>query len=347
MVLGIDWDKMFKKARNRLTISYLIIISIISISLSSIIFKVINQITLENLQREERRIQKSIPPEFRELNQGLPQISFSENAFETIKYQNFVALSFFNLVVISISGIIGYWLAGKSLEPIEENDRKQKEFIGNAAHELKTPLTSIKTSLEVSLKDTNLDLSEAKNVINSALEDVDTMNNLVKNLLKLERSQELKLNISEVNLTELVNKSILKFKNQILTKKIVVNKNIKTSLFYCDEQLLSELFAILIDNSIKFSDTYGELTINIKNDEDFLNIEFTDNGLGIPKEKIPFIFDRFYTGDTSRNKDINEGFGLGLAIAKEIVGKHRGEISVESEENKFTTFKINLSIKNS
>lgn len=331
---------MYKNARIRLTVSYLLIVAFISILLSSIIYLTINQVTLESLKKEEKRIERNIIK-----NSQIPSpvsIKFSDEAITEVKNRNLSNLVLFNLLILGITGFAGYWVAGQTLKPIEENEIKQKQFISNAAHELKTPITASITSMEVTLRDPNLNLEESKKILKSVIEDLKSLNILVLSLLRFQKTQEIQDKKEISDLEKILDKVIITFKPIILQKKLIFNKNLEIKQILVFPNLFKELLLVLIDNAIKFSKSYGEINISSKLVEENIEIDIYDQGLGIPSEKISFIFDRFYKADSSRNKESDNGFGLGLSIAKEIVEKHKGIIECYSEEGKFTLFKIKI-----
>jgi two-component system sensor histidine kinase CiaH len=221
-----------------------------------------------------------------------------------------IALSLFatNIVILGLSAASGYFLAGKTLEPIRKNMEEQKEFIGSASHELRTPLTSLKTEIEVGLRDKKLTVSAAKKILISNLEEVNKMQKLSDYLLRLNRLESGKsaFEKSKVDLRKIVTNAI---------GKRNVKSELEKSIVTGSEDALTELVTILLDNAFKYS----------------------PKATGIPKKDLPHIFDRFYRSDRSRTKD---GYGLGLSIAKQIADLHGARIKVESKLGVGSTFKV-------
>ena len=306
---------MFKRARIKLTVYYLAIIMAISVFFSLIIY---NGATFELQRIETRQVQRR--PMI-----GAPPILNPEIIDETKRR---IALSLFatNIVVLGLSAASGYFLAGKTLEPIKKNMEEQKEFIGSASHELRTPLTSLKTEIEVGLRDNKLTPDDTRKILVSNLEEVNKMQKLSDYLLRLNRLESGKnvFGMSKVDLKKVAIKAIGKRRVQSDLEKSVVVGN---------EDALSELVGILLDNAFKYSPEGHDISVSVRDKQ----IEVSDKGIGIPKGDLPYIFDRFYRSDKSRTKD---GYGLGLSIAKQIADLHGAKIKVESKLGAGSTFKV-------
>lgn len=304
---------MFTKARTKLTIYYLVIIMTISLFFSFIIYQgaTIELTRIENMQRIRR-----------------PNSAFlidPELIVET-KSRIFFSLLTLNAFILCVSGVSGYFLSGKTLKPISEMMEEQKEFISNASHELRTPLASLKTEIEVALRDRKLKLKAAKDLIRSNLEEVNNMTRLSNYLLELNKFQNSSRNLkfSKINLAAIVKEAAGKNKVKFNLEKVIING---------DRDSLTELSRILIDNAIKYS---GGKDVEIVTRRPGI-MEVKDKGVGISGKDLPHIFDRFYRGDKARGKD---GYGLGLSIAKQIADLHSAKIKVESKLSKGSTFKV-------
>ena len=337
---------MFNKARKNLTISYLVIIAIISFTVSGIIYKEVENTAKKELIKQDLFIEKRFKRVI--LNDGKLRDDMlqSDKTLSEIRKNTVINLGLLNLFILFVTSILGYWFAGKTLKPIQDNDKKQKEFLANASHELKTPLTSLKTQMEVAIRDKNISIEEAKEILKSGVEDINYLNKIVSNFLtigKLQENQQ-KINVVSVDLKSALDETILRYKDRILDRKIIIENKVKETNIKADEFLIKELFGILIDNSIKYLKPYGLITILVEKHKDFYLINFTDNGLGISKEDLPHIFERFYKTDKSRNRLDTEGSGLGLTIAREIMNKHKGSIICKSEIGKYTTFYLKFPI---
>lgn len=305
---------MFHKARIKLTLYYLAVIMIVSLFFSGIIYRSLtfelNRI--ENLQR---------------LRRPNPVFIIDPEIVRETKSRIFFSLVSINVAIFGISGVLGYFLAGKTLDPISKMVEEQKEFIGNASHELRTPLSSLKTQIEVSLRDKNLKISDAKEILKSALEDVNKMTKLANYLLELNKYQNNKniSNFKKVDLAEIV--------KNVVGKNKKVKLSLEKAVIKADRDSVSEMTSILIDNALKYSNN-KLVEIKVKK-KGILIVE--DKGIGISSEDLPHIFDRFYRSDKARSKD---GYGLGLSIAKQIANNHKAKITVDSKIGVGTTFKV-------
>lgn len=296
---------IFNLARIKLTLIYLAIIMVISLFFSFNIYGIINK----ELQRRDRLFIQEI------------RSRIIEQLFLT------------NLEILIISGIVGYILAGATLKPIEEAIEEQRRFISDASHELRTPLTIIKTETEVSLRDKKLNLKKAKKQLASNLEETDKLKKLTDYILTLNRQQNIfdeekeKVDLKEVT------------KEMIKKMKIKVDLKAEKTEIMANKISMEKLLMIFLDNAVKYSSKDSKILLRIKEENNKVIIEIEDNGIGIKESDIPHIFDRFYRADTSRSKNKIEGYGLGLAIAKNIVEAYKGKIEVESEVGKGSMFR--------
>lgn len=355
---------MFQSARIKLTGWYLLIIMLVSIFFSLAIYSGINRELsgIEHFQRmrleQDKRGFNDMFEQFRQEREerGLPaphmrRFMMSDNP-EMVKQARLrltTVLIFINFVILAIAGLLGYFLAGKTLLPIKEMMDEQKRFVTDASHELRTPLTSLRTEIEVNLRDKKLTLSEAKYLLKSNLEEVVNLQALSDNLIKLSQYQKdiNTLKFAQFSLAAVIDESVKKVNSLARHKDIAIENEITDFTFegIDDKKMLSELFAIFLDNAIKFSPKGQSVKITSKKTDGHIVIEITDQGSGIAGDEIPHIFDRFYRAEKSRNKLDVPGYGLGLSIAKQIVDKHHGSISVKSEPDKGTTFAVRLPIK--
>lgn len=329
--------RLFESARTRLTAWYLIIIAFISLSFSAILYRDVSWKLEQGFQLAEYRLRGlPVPREKAKL--------LLEDELEKAKRSVLLRLLFINGIILGVAGIGGYFLAGYTLYPIKVVMDEQKRFVADASHELRTPLTSMKTEIEVSLRDKKLGLADTKKLLKSNLQEVDKMRDLANYLLSLSRYETngRDLPLEKVDLAELVKKAI--DKNRALSKKknITVKEKLEKVSIRGNSGSLIELFSILIDNALKYSQKGKTVEVLTKKGNRFAKIEIKDQGVGIKKEDLPHIFNRFYRADTSRGKDVADGYGLGLSIAKSIVNFHKGEIKVESKPNKGSTFLVVL-----
>ena len=219
----------------------------------------------------------------------------------------------------------------------------KSDFVANVSHELRTPLQSIKMGLESF--ETNSDIKnnpEVKNLLPIMTSQSERMENLIRDLLSLSKI-ELQEHIRpthEIDLIELM-EYIIKTYDKIISKNNIKLKFNKIDNFKIigDRDKLIEIFTNLIDNSIKYSDKNKEITITAKKESDLNIISVEDKGIGIPKELIHRITERFFTVDPSKSRSVG-GTGLGLAIVKHLVAQHRAEMFINSVKNQGTTVEI-------
>lgn len=329
---------LFKSATFKLTIFYILIAMIISIAFSIAIYN-ISAKELENGFNRQAGALRNIP--MRELfdnsandlnNIRLQQISESNNRLR----ENLI---WFNLLVLLLSSTAGYFLARKTLEPIEEAVESQSRFTADASHELRTPITAMKTEIEVSLRDKKLNLDSAKKLLESNLEETSKLESLSNALLKLARYQEeVQKTFHKVNLSDIVIGAYEKIASLADNKSIEFENELEDISILGDKESLTELFVILLDNAIKYSPKKSTINISINKTDGHVLVKITDHGIGIKASDLPHIFDRFYRADHSRNKEKVSGYGLGLSIAKNIVDLHDGTISVNSKPGKGSEF---------
>lgn len=274
----------------------------------------------------------------------LPPTVYIENEFvENARSRIIFTLITLDSLIFVAAGGLGYFLAGKTLDPIKEMVEEQNHFISDSSHELRTPLTAMKTSLEVALMNKKLSLPEAKETLKDNLSDVNNLQKLSDNLLTLNRLENYKnKDFKKLSLKRVLNTNLKRLTPLADTKKITIVTKINDYSVMGSETELGEVFSILIENAIKYSPENTKITISTKKTDHGVNIRFKDQGYGISSKDIPHIFDRFYRADQSRTKNIVSGFGLGLPIAKKIIAKHSGRISVVSQIEKGSEFNIYL-----
>lgn len=217
----------------------------------------------------------------------------------------------------------------------------KKDFITNVSHELRTPLTSIKGFIETLMDEIDDDYKQYLNIINN---NTRRLILIVEDLLTLSEleNKDTQLIITEVNLPELIKSISVIFEQKLKEKQIILVHNFEDDipLVQADAFRLEQLMINLIDNAIKYSQN-GKIEVRLSKDSGNVLIEVKDTGVGIPKEHHSRIFERFYTVDRSHSRKTG-GTGLGLSIVKHIVQAHNGEISIESEIGKGTSFIVKI-----
>lgn len=234
------------------------------------------------------------------------------------------------IIIFGFTYLITKWI----ITPVNKSFEKQKVFVADASHELKTPLSVMIASADAYFNDK--DEKWVRNMKNES----ERMIKLVTELLDLAKTDgEQDIVMEQNNLSDIIEGSILTFESLFYDNKIKLKYDIKPDVkMLCNENLMTELMSILIDNAIRHCSNKGEVLVNLYKKSKQIILEVKNTGLPIKKEDEEKIFERFYKVDTSRNRNSNN-YGLGLAIAKNITLRHNGEISAHSSDG-YTTFKV-------
>ncbi len=345
---------MFNKARLTLTTWYLLIIMCVSLFFSMIIYKV----QVDEVERfariQQNRIEQKIREEFLFNAEVFPPPVIFKKPIESLdlvketKQRIIGMLTIINLWIFFFAGGLGYLLSGLTLKPISEMIQEQNRFITDASHEFKTPLTVLKTSFEVHLRNNKRTEDDADILIRESIAEVNKLQVLSDKLFEMithENFNDAKpmetLDVQTVLGEAIQNVSSLAKKNQNTLHVKLFKQNIKGN-----KQNLIHLFVILIDNAIKYSNKKNPIEIQMIKKGRRIGVSIKDQGIGIDKKDIHKIFDRFYRADQSRSKIKTDGYGLGLSIAKRIIEQHNGTISVHSTPGKGTEFTVWLPTRN-
>lgn len=334
---------MFQSARFKLTAWYVLIIMFISVLFSLVIFAGVNNEYRRFERFQQLRIQREqegiLIPLLPRRNTYIDPDILAESRNRII-----FVLVLINLGILIISGGASYFLAGRTLTPIKEMVDEQNRFITDASHEFRTPITSLRSEIEVSLRDKNLSLQDAKVLLKSNLEEVINLQALSNHLMDLASYQKKNddITLKKSSVLEVVESAYKKLLSLARKKNITFDLEVNDYLILADRQSLTELFVILLDNAVKYSPKNTNITVVARKTDHSLLISIKDEGIGIDKKDLPHIFDRFYRSDISRSKNKAAGFGLGLSIAKKIVELHKGTIEATSELKKGSVFTIRL-----
>ncbi len=226
---------------------------------------------------------------------------------------------------------------------LEKSFEQIKRFSADASHELRTPLTIIKGEIEVALRSERT-VEEYQDTLISILEEIDRMSRIVEDLLLIAKAdaKEVIIEKKKVMLNEILNDLCEQLNIFAEAKNVSLHyENLKEVEVFADPLRLRQVFTNIIENAIKYNREGGEVFVTIDEDEHNVIVRVKDTGIGIKKEDLDKIFDRFYRADKSRKREIG-GAGLGLSICKWIIESHGGYIKVESEYGKGSTFSIFL-----
>ena len=246
-------------------------------------------------------------------------------------------------IIIFFIIILGFLLTHKTLEPIKINIEKQKRFIADASHELRTPIAVVISGLEVNLNNKKLDFNLAKKTLENTLEEMREFSKLSNNLLDLSKyDMPAQKEYKSLSINELLNSIVEKNINLAKVKNITIESKIMFSaIIFGNEIELSRVFFNVLDNAIKYSKEGGMISVSDKISSNRYMVTISDNGVGISGNILNKIFDPFFRGDSSRS---TEGAGLGLTLSKKIIENHNGTIAIKSQVNKGTSVIISLPI---
>lgn len=318
----------FKHAVLKLTGYYSIGIFIVVLIFSSAFYFIFSSQINSHIEELETFSEESLE---NELLEDSPLHELQENLLNIIGWLDALIL------VLIITG--SYFLSKKTLQPLEESYNRQKMFIANASHELKTPLTIIKAGSETLLrKERSID--EYKVFIADLLEETDRLSNLSNDLLYLS-NDNFKIKNDSINVSEIIKKYSANIKaysdNKKIDIKLDIEDNIELSFNQGD---FVRLFLNLLKNAIDYSNDSAQVFVMLAKKHKSVHLEIKDTGIGIAEDKLNLILEPFYKIDDSRST--HSGNGLGLSIVKEIVDKYNGTVSFESALGQGTTVRVSF-----
>ncbi|OPJ59352.1 alkaline phosphatase synthesis sensor protein PhoR [Clostridium chromiireducens] len=221
-------------------------------------------------------------------------------------------------------------------------EKLRQDFISDVSHEIQSPLTSI-SGFAALLKKGNLSESQISHYANIIEVESKRLSKLSENLLRLSNleAEDNNLNLKKYQINKQIESILLMLEPQWSAKNITLDVSLDETIISGDEALLSQVFINLINNAIKFTPENGNIGVKLSSNEDGIQCEISDTGIGISPEDQPRIFERFYKADKARDRSLG-GNGLGLSIVKKIVDLHGGKISLTSEIGKGTKFTVFL-----
>ena len=225
-------------------------------------------------------------------------------------------------------------------EALEKKEKLRKQLTQDVAHELRTPLTSVQGHMEAMI-DGIWEMS--KDRLSSCYDEIIRMRRLIGSIEELAgvENENIMLKKASFDLSKLIIRLLNNYENEFFNQEISVNYHPKTTLVFADEDKMSQVFNNLISNALKYSGTHSEISIDVTDCEAAVEIKLKDTGIGISEEDLPYIFERFYRADQSRNHKTG-GVGVGLTITKTIIEAHGGTINVKSKISEGTEFTIVL-----
>lgn len=251
-------------------------------------------------------------------------------------------LIYLNLIIFGVSTLIGAYLARRTLEPIEQAMELQGQFAADASHELRTPLAAMRSEIEVTLREKKISENESRQLLASNLEEIAKLEGLASGLLQLARLESMAAHFIPTNIASVIKSAMTTLKVPAKQKNIQLSHTGNDFKVLGEADSLAQLIKILLDNAIKYSPAGSSVRILTKVSGRRGSIMVSDDGPGIAAEEVNHVFERFWRANSSRTKNKADGYGLGLAIAKEIAQLHKGEIKVNSVLGKGSQFVVEL-----
>lgn len=246
-----------------------------------------------------------------------------------------------NLGALVIGGVLSYWYAGRTLKPIVDAHDAQKRFASDASHELRTPLANMQVENEVFLRQKVFTEGEARELISSNLEEVQRLESLATNLLQLTQYEQASLKLSEVSPKKVIEDALAHSAKVLEVRGVQVEQSVTDGQVLGHGESLERLLTIVLDNAIKYGPEKGKIFIIGKKSGSNYSLSIRDQGPGIAAADLPYIFDRLYRGDKARTTKAG-GYGLGLALAKQIATANHATITAANAKPKGTIFTIEL-----
>ncbi len=250
---------------------------------------------------------------------------------------------------VSVSAVHGYPQEDKTMIVFHDVTRLKKlekvkeDFVANVTHEIRTPLTAIIGYLETIKNGAIGNIDETKKFVDIILNQAERLNRLVEDLLTLSHIElkELKFNFENVSINAAITNVISLVEAKAKEKKITIHNNVRENfpMIRADKDKLTQIFVNILDNAVKFTPESGRITIVAKEADAYTAVSISDTGIGVPRDEIQRLGERFYRVDRSRSRDLG-GTGLGLSIVKHLMIAHGGRMEIESELGRGTTVSL-------
>jgi len=334
---------MFRSARLNLTLFYLLTLLAFSVTLS-VGVRVFAEYELNRSFAAQQG-------EFRELaRSGLSLlVPHPEDDFQDAQtYHAQVArrnlnndLLILNLAALIVGGLVSYWFAGRTLKPIAQAHEAQARFVADASHELRTPLANIRAENEVFLRQKEFSEADTRELIQSNLEEVQRLEHLSRDLLALSQYGLADLPKEVITVKSAVKEAVTQTDHLCKTKSVKIKRQLSEGAVRANRESFVRLLVILIDNAVKYGPEKGTIYIAGAQHSASYVITIRDEGNGIDSKDAPHIFERLYRGDPAR-ANTTSGYGLGLALAQEIVQAHNGSIKAYNSPQGGAVFSVQL-----
>jgi signal transduction histidine kinase len=335
---------IFRSARMKLTVFYLAILLVISLSLT-LSTRALAEHEFANAGVGERGVVRhllfgfySVPPQ--------PSSTFNQyqsDQDDLVSQHLDEDVIIINLAALVFGGWLSYWYAGRTLKPIEEAHEAQSRFAADASHELRTPLANLRVENEVFLRQKGFTPAEARELIESNLEEVQRLESLAGNLLALTQYGQTPLRLATVDITLLVEDAATRLDKLAKNKHMKINIKLQPAKVTGHADSLIQLIVIVLENALKYSPESSNVSVQGGRQAGHYTLSIHDEGPGIAPTDLPHIFERLYRGDKARSSKIS-GYGLGLSLAKEIARANRGNIEAENYPTGGAVFTIILNL---
>jgi two-component system phosphate regulon sensor histidine kinase PhoR len=267
---------------------------------------------------------------------------------QDIQYESGISKRYIRAIAIPINNLEpeGILIIFQDLTDIRNLQTTRRELIGNISHEFRTPLAGIKAMVETLHAGAIDDKETASDFITRIDDEVERLTQIVAELTELSRIEtgKAELILEPVNLNLLLEDIINQLSPQVERQQLTIDKKLAVRLppAQADKVRIRQVIVNVIHNAIKFTDPGGKITVATRTHDESVTVDISDTGIGIAKSNLPHVFERFYKGDRARSAG---GTGMGLAIAKHVIEAHGGNIWVQSEEGKGSTFSFSLPLK--
>jgi signal transduction histidine kinase len=323
---------IIKRPVIRLAASYLAIIMIMSIGFSIVFY-----------MTSARELDRRPAPDYysnysRDFDHDIDQ--WLQERAESGRMNLAINLALVNALTLLLGAVLSYFLAQKTLEPIEAAMRAQDRFIADASHELRTPLTGLLLNNEVTLRKKKLSVSDARLAMERNVDELTQLKNLSDTLLDLAAREKSHVPVKKTHSMHIVDAALTQILPLADARGIRIVKDVTDSIVTTNESHLIKTLVILCDNAVKYSKPSTIITVASKVQGDELVFTVKDEGMGMSEDEKAHIFDRLYRADTSRSTV--PGYGLGLAIAHKLVHEINGTIAVESAPKKGSMFTVRI-----
>lgn len=337
---------MFRSARWSLTLFYLGIIVLFNLMVTLSIRVYAEHEFLRSNTEQRSEVKRWAIHFFDTDDDRRPDVAIEDiqaNQAEIVRQHLNQGLFIINLFALGVGGLLSYWFAGRTLRPIQEAHETQARFTADASHELRTPLANMRLENEVFLRQKQFTEKEAREQITSNLEEVQRLERLSSNLLALHQYGHAALTRTPISVKRIVGDAVSQITATAAAKKVRIVVEAEPATIHGHQESLVQLMDILLDNALKYGISGKEVLVEGHKRGSQYMLSVIDKGPGIAMSDLPRIFDRLYRGDKARSATV-VGYGLGLALAKEIAEANGATISARNNPEGGARFDLVLEL---